>query len=945
MSQKQSFNPKDVKMYYRNMKPPTFQELVLARRKFTDSYFPPNENSLVSKDENGDYIDPVDGYYNEQQLLQVYPKRKHSWKKISELKTGKWDVFQNRIEFDDVNQGLISDCYFLSAIAALSEYPNLIIEKFRTKTYNQAGYYEMVLFIDGEWQVVFVDDYFPFLDDDFVFAKPVENELWAILLEKAWAKVNGGYSNIAYGSVYEVLLALTGFPSEFITNDPEKPLELFEKLEKSNNEGAVMGCGSFNSESGKDDSKNQGNIVFSHAYTLIDAKSLSNDGIFLCKIRNPWGRIEWNGDWGDNSSLWNPKYQKYFGYVNKDNGIFFMSIDDYVDNFEDTHICHIQYGAKIKSYTIHYEDYFKYPLVFNLRMLERGLVTFSVVTRDRRFNRNVPKNEFHPFSLLIFKYDSRFNITQFYGGNSHILHLDVHQELDEGYYAIVLYIPYEHLKLGEKFKYTFSIASKENYISRFAGKDTTFGCLETLIISYYKNFKRNEIASCEQYLLKFFNEIYNSTNLCPLMLYNNFGSTIHFMVNFKTIKGYKLIGRFKDLDCVEVDLPTGEIGIALLALTGMESAVGFECAINSTRDHGIEFDNFDPQVFLPFNFTEDMNPEDSESIKSKNYNCISKETAEEIPSLDQYNKHWKRFVEKIDDSGNNPYNKLRREFPNEFSLLEKFIKELPEERESRWMKIENSTGIYAGQVTQNDEVTGRGVFIYPNNKKYIGRFLKGNMNGYGILFNTDGKVIYQGTFVDGEINGNGIYYHSPKQYYAGCFEKNKMNGFGRFHFENGIEWIGNFTQNMKNGEGLLKADNGRYFIYKYEDDNQVDDFEMVSEEIDFFKLQEEKLNQVRDKCILGTSSLEELEKERESFLNYLSAFYQFRKNSDNTDIPSFMKIKTARSKKFRSARRPLPRDDEKLNTVEVVLLEDKDVDKAKKRRKRREPKHKLIVHE
>ena len=48
-----------------------------------------------------------------------------------------------------------------------------------------------------------------------------------------------------------------------------------------------------------------------------------------------------------------------------------------------------------------------------------------------------------------------------------------------------------------------------------------------------------------------------------------------------------------------------------------------------------------------------------------------------------------------------------------------------------------------------------------------------------------------------------------------------------------------------------------------------------------------------------------------------------------------MKIKTARSKKFRSARRPLPRDDEKLNTVEVVLLEDKDVDKAKKRRKRR----------
>jgi len=45
----------------------------------------------------------------------------------------------------------------------------------------------MILFIDGEWHIVFVNDYFPYdpLQKTFVAARPHHNELWAILLEKA----------------------------------------------------------------------------------------------------------------------------------------------------------------------------------------------------------------------------------------------------------------------------------------------------------------------------------------------------------------------------------------------------------------------------------------------------------------------------------------------------------------------------------------------------------------------------------------------------------------------------------------------------------------------------------------------------------------------------------------------------------------------------------------
>ena len=37
-----------------------------------------------------------------------------------------------------------------------------------------------------------------------------EGELWVILLEKAWAKVNGGYYNIEGGLMTEALRDLTG---------------------------------------------------------------------------------------------------------------------------------------------------------------------------------------------------------------------------------------------------------------------------------------------------------------------------------------------------------------------------------------------------------------------------------------------------------------------------------------------------------------------------------------------------------------------------------------------------------------------------------------------------------------------------------------------------------------------------------------------------------------
>ena len=50
-------------------------------------------------------------------------------------------------------------------------------------------------------------------------------------------------------------------------------------------------------------------LVDNHAYTLIGAKTIfldqkGSETERLIKIRNPYGRVEWQGAWGDKSSKW-----------------------------------------------------------------------------------------------------------------------------------------------------------------------------------------------------------------------------------------------------------------------------------------------------------------------------------------------------------------------------------------------------------------------------------------------------------------------------------------------------------------------------------------------------------------------------------------------------------------------------------------------------------------
>ena len=138
-------NPLSITKYWKNLQPPDLEQLRQSGYNFYDHTFPPTKNSLVSKNQYGEFVDKARG---SSQLKDFEDDIEGGsdrlvWKRV---------IVEGKIEFNDVQQGSLGDCYFLSSITILTEYPYLIKEKFRTREFNQEGYYEIIflLMVNGK---------------------------------------------------------------------------------------------------------------------------------------------------------------------------------------------------------------------------------------------------------------------------------------------------------------------------------------------------------------------------------------------------------------------------------------------------------------------------------------------------------------------------------------------------------------------------------------------------------------------------------------------------------------------------------------------------------------------------------------------------------------------------------------------------------------------------
>ena len=230
-------------------------------------------------------------------------------------------LYVDGINFDDVVQGSIADCYMVSAFASLAQQDPAAIEQAITDNH------------DGTWDVRFFE-----LGDDGEYTKvtvkvdsdlPIEfgptakygkardpKEAWVSMLEKAYAQWKGGYEAIGNGgNSGDVFEALTGRSPTFTSTTYTPAERLFSQMTAAIADHKPVTAGTHGKDSGVDYT---GTGVFAwHAYSMLGTSEEA--GVKYVQLRNPWGRTEPGSD-------------------GKDDGVFKMKLDDFMKLYNSVNI-------------------------------------------------------------------------------------------------------------------------------------------------------------------------------------------------------------------------------------------------------------------------------------------------------------------------------------------------------------------------------------------------------------------------------------------------------------------------------------------------------------------------------------------------------------------------------------------------------------------------------
>lgn len=303
----------------------------------------------------------------------------------------------------DLKQGKLGNCYFIAALAAVSEFPERIKRIIRMREPSKQGVHCIALNVCGLWEDVIIDDRIPRNPEKKrpAFCRSAGHDIWVCLIEKAWAKVHGGYSNIEAGYINEALSGLTGAPVKIFRvkdNEDEAWQDLLEA--KQRNYITCASSSAIDKVSCEVEDKKTG-LYGGHAYSLLAAFEINNKGskVRLVRMRNPWGRGEWKGDWSDKSDLWTPELKAQFGVTDKDDGIFHMTFSDAGKYFHDFAICHYRdnYVSSAKKFMTSPE----HPTVITFTISNLGEYYIKLHQISKRIFKKADLYTYTPLTIVV----------------------------------------------------------------------------------------------------------------------------------------------------------------------------------------------------------------------------------------------------------------------------------------------------------------------------------------------------------------------------------------------------------------------------------------------------------------------------------------------------------------------------------------------------------------
>ncbi|KAL7676603.1 hypothetical protein ACOME3_002852 [Neoechinorhynchus agilis] len=324
-----------------NLKNQVYEEVIEDCRKhgklFVDKTFPANKSSL--------------GKVNQ----------KVEWHRPKELYES--PVFLEETSPEGIRQSFyLSNCWFAAAISALMDHRTALEfttpngQGFADKQY--FGVFRFRFNQHGTRIEVVVDDQLPFVTENgqrTMMAmgnalNPID--FWLPLIEKAYAKIRGGYWTMNFGLPSEAMGDLMdGLPEKLNLRLKSLTSEWIRThIERTISEGGIIVGSTISSEN----TVRANEIANNHSYSIHRAEKVSfgTFGSSLILLKNPWSDgTTWSGKWAWKDFVWQQigsSERLLLGFENfEKSGMFWMEATDFIAQFDTVDFIHRSPGSLV----------------------------------------------------------------------------------------------------------------------------------------------------------------------------------------------------------------------------------------------------------------------------------------------------------------------------------------------------------------------------------------------------------------------------------------------------------------------------------------------------------------------------------------------------------------------------------------------------------------------
>ena len=447
--------------YYMNQRPEEDKEM-------DDDLFPPENRSLM-----GRYELPLG-------------KEKIEWKSADKIWGEEISIFGETISENDIKLGMVKDAYFVAAIKALIQFPSIIIQLFKTMTLpkDDSGI-QIFLKIEGVWTIYVIDNYFPVSKEtgETIFCDSPTKNLWAILLEKAWAKANFGYGNIVKGLTSEVFDAFTPFITIPINVPKEDSESLWESLKVVEKNNCIMTATIKEGTPGLEDV----GLIKNYSFIFISVNEINN--IKFVKMWNPFNESFWKGDYCFESEKWgNGELKQKLNFTEKpEDGTFYITFDNLRQFFRLINILVPMRPYICQTLNIPKEKADGYNIL-KVKFEKKGIFSLDIKKQKIRFHKDI-KEEHDIIQNILF--------AKIYKEDKKLIYYDacfnepLLTRVEPGEYILEFNLDYKTLEIKDIRPYNIYLASNIEFSVKFSESDNDLTVMKTIMVpkieSRYKN--------------------------------------------------------------------------------------------------------------------------------------------------------------------------------------------------------------------------------------------------------------------------------------------------------------------------------------------------------------------------------------------------------------------------------------------------------------------------